>query len=257
MRYPWLVLGLTIAAPATAGPFDGTWKADLGSAQVNARPKVRSISNGVYRCTSCVPPYSIPADGRSHAVPVDENGDHELVRVVDSRTVRVQDMKGKRTVATYTFVALPDGRTVRVTSKEVGANGKVVTSEALQRRIASGPKGSHPISGSWQDAKIERADDAGLTISIHEAKGVLHVTLGTGQSYDAPIGGPSVAVKGDLAGTMASVRRTSPNTLVETDTVKGKVVSVNTMTLVAPRTMKIVSEDKQHGGVGRFVAHKS
>ena len=256
IREMMFVLGLAIALPATAGPFDGTWKGDVGLTQLNTRARVWSISNGVYRCASCTPPFSFRADGKPHSVPAGEGVDAQSVRVVDQRTVLFKAVKGGQTIATHTIVVTPDGKSLRVNSQEVGANGKIVTSEKLERRIAAAPKGSHAVSGSWRDAEIKRADDAILTITFKETGGVLHMKQGTGESYDARIGGPAVAVKGDREGTMVSLRRTAPMTIVETDIVKGKVTAVNTMVIVNPTTMKIRSEDKQNGGVELWVAHK-
>lgn len=251
-----VLLGLAISAPAMAGSFDGTWKADVNFTQVNPRSKIYSVTNGVYRCTSCIHPYSIPADGKPHTVPIDENGNVETVSVVNARTVVIKDLKGDQLIASVTMTAMPGGKTLRVTSREIGANGKYVTSQELRRRVAPGPKGSHAISGSWKDTKVEKVDAAALIIALRETDGTLHMKAATGESYDARIGGPAVPVKGDRQGTMVSLRRPSPMTLVETDTVDGKVVAVNTMVIVNPTTMKIAAEDKQRGGVSRFVAHK-
>lgn len=249
------VLGMAMAVPATAGPFDGTWKANVGSAQLKTSARVWSISNGVYRCASCTPPFSLSADGKPHSLPAGEGADAESVRVVDTRTVLMKMVKGDQTIATHTLVAMPDGKLLRVTSQEVGANGKVVTSQKVERRVAAGPKGSHAASGTWKDAKVERADAAILTITMKETDGVLHVKEGTGESYDARIGGPAVPIKGDREGAMVSLRRTAPMTIVETDTVKGKVVAVTTMVVVNPTTMKIRA-DEQNEGVELWVAHK-
>lgn len=256
MKQVMFVLGLAIAVPAMAGPFDGTWKAELGQTQLNTPLRVWSISNGLYRCASCKPPFDIQADGKPHSVPAGEGADAESVRVVDARTVLLKMVKGNQTIGTYTIAAMPDGKSLRVTSQELGANGKVVTSQKVERRVAAAPKGSHAASGTWKDAKIERADEAILTIAMKETDGVLHVKQGTGESYDARIGGPAVTVRGDREGTMVSLRRTAPMTIVETDIVKGKVVGVSTMVIVNPTTMNIASEDKQNGGVEHWVAHK-
>ena len=256
IRQMTLVLGLTIASPATAAPFDGTWKADVNFTQVNTRPKIESISNGVYRCATCLRPFSIPADGKPHAVPAEETGTVETVKVVDAHTVVIKLMKGDRIIPTHRLMALPDGKSLRVTSKELAANGKVVMVEDLRRRVAAGPKGSHAISGTWQDAKTERIDEAVLTMTMNETNGVLHFRAATGESYDALIGGPAVPIKGDTAGTLAAVRRAAPRTLVETDTLNGKIISVMTMVIDNPTTMTVTLEDRQRGGVSRFVARR-
>lgn len=256
MKRLLFALGVACAVPAAAAPVDGTWKIDLSSAKLNTRQQISSIVNGVYRCSTCLPAFSIPADGKFHAVANQPGVDAQSVRVIDARTVSFEDKKGGRSTGSSTLTVAPDGKTSKVSWKSVGANGKVVSGEATQVRVAAGPAGSHAISGTWRAAKVEQVDEAGLTMTMKEAGGMLHVSYPTGESYDARIGGAAVPIKGDLAGAMASVRRTGPMTLVQTDSVKGKVVSVTTMAMVNPTTMTFVSEDRRRGGVTRYTAHK-
>jgi hypothetical protein len=60
--------GLRLAActPAVTGPtIDGTYKADVASAKFSTEPDVFTLKDGEYDCTSCTPPYKLPAEGKT------------------------------------------------------------------------------------------------------------------------------------------------------------------------------------------------
>src|SRR5690348_11141647 len=56
------------SAPATAASIDGTWKADIDSVQFDQKPDEYLLQAGQYSCKSCVPSYTVPADGAFHPV---------------------------------------------------------------------------------------------------------------------------------------------------------------------------------------------
>ena len=61
-----LCLAPILALAGTA--FDGTWTTKLGSVQVSGPPVAYEISQGMYRCTSCVPQITVKADGTDQKV---------------------------------------------------------------------------------------------------------------------------------------------------------------------------------------------
>ena len=66
-----LLAVLVAAVPAqvlAAGPFDGTWKIDVGTVQPPTKPKVYLLQGGSYSCRSCAAPFTVPADGAPHAI---------------------------------------------------------------------------------------------------------------------------------------------------------------------------------------------
>ncbi len=77
----------------------------------------------------------------------------------------------------------------------------------------------------------------------------------TGQSYSAKFDGAFVAIKGDPANTMVSIKKLGPNSFQETNKRGGKVVGVNTM-IVEGNKMNIQFEDKQQGTTMKLVADK-
>jgi hypothetical protein len=242
-----LLVSAFAAAPALAqGGFDGTWKADLGSVRAPQKPDVFAVRNGIYTCSSCVPAVTLKADGAFHPVRGHPYYDEESVKVVDARTLAfAQRLRGKA-LGHSTDTVSADGRTLTFAFTDTSSpTGKVVTGSGTEHRVAPAPAGAHVVSGAWRTDKYQNVSDAGLLISFKMVGDVLHMSTPTGQSYEARIGGGAVPIHGDLAATMATVRRLGPATIQETDTRGGKPVGVTTMTLSRDgRTMDVVYEDK-------------
>ena len=242
-----LLVSAFAAGPAFAqAGFTGTWKADLKSVQTPQKPDVFMIKDGVYTCSSCVPAVSVKADGAFHPVTGHPYYDGLAVKVVDARTVEYADRLKGKDVGHGTNTVSADGRTLTFAFTDTSSpNGQVVTGQGTEHRVGPAAAGAHAYSGSWRTDKYDNVSDAGLLISFKLVGDTLEMTTPTGQSYEAKIGGPAVAIQGDPAATMASVRRLGPATLQETDTRAGKPVAVVTMTLNRDgRTMDVVMEDK-------------
>jgi hypothetical protein len=59
---------LLLLMPALAlakSPFDCTWKMNLDSVKWTGKPEQSELIGGNYTCKSCVPPYTIKADGKT------------------------------------------------------------------------------------------------------------------------------------------------------------------------------------------------
>jgi len=79
----------------------------------------------------------------------------------------------------------------------------------------------------------------------------------TGQSYTAKLDGTDAPYKGDPGITSVSVKKTGPNSIVETDKRDGKAISVAHITVSADgKSMTFDVEDKLHGTTAKFVAQK-
>src|SRR5438552_2104796 len=86
-----------VVAPSCAmadSPIDGIWKADLSSAQMPKKPDVFSLKDGMYSCKTCVPAYTIKADGTDQAVSGHPYFDTIAIKVVDANTIEETDKKG-------------------------------------------------------------------------------------------------------------------------------------------------------------------
>lgn len=241
---------------AATDPFAGTWKTDLASVQIDEKPKDYVLKDGVYSCSSCVPPLSVKADGQFHSVAGRTSFDSMAVKAVDDRTVSVIHRLGDRVVGNTTMKVSPDGNMLMMSVTETkDENAQPATAKFAETRVAAAPPGAHAVSGSWKTAVNPNTPDEALTFSFL-VEGDMVQLKAPGQSYSARVDGTEVAVEGDAEGTLVSLERPNPNTLRETYKRDGKVVRVTTMTIAEDGTMNGASEDKLKGSTTKYSARK-
>lgn len=247
---PFALAGLlAMSTPAFAqSAFDGVWKVDLASAQLPDKPYVQSLQDGVYTCSSCVPAYSIPADGKMHKVEGFSYWDEASIRIVDDQTVEeAQTLKG-RPVGTSRSQVSDDGGTLTTTWLDTSApDGTTSSGEGTMSRIAAGAAGAHAISGSWKNEAVSSASEASLTATIRLADGVFSFMSGTGYRYEARLGGPAVPIIGDLAGATATVRQLADGSIEEAEHINGEASSITTLTPPTDGEMTIKFENLKSG----------
>lgn len=241
---------LTAVAPATAASrFDGTWKFDLATQKVSTKPSVYLLTGGSYTCSTCVPAYTVVADGAFHPVAGNPYYDEIAVAVVDPRTMTWKSRKGGKPMVETTRVVAADDATQTTTFNDMtAANGVAVTGKTTEKRAAAGPAGSHAASGSWLDTTTAEVNDAGLTLMMRLDGEKMTVKTLTGVAYTATIGGPQSPVVGDPGWTSVALKRTGPDTLVETDYRDGKPIGIYTYAMAADgRTIRADAQDLLHG----------
>lgn len=246
---------LLFAAPALAqSPFDGTWKVDLASAKVEAKPDVLLLKNSVYTCSTCMPAYSVKADGAFHAVPGNDYWDETAVTIVDDHTVKLAFKKGGKLIGEGTNAVSPNGNTATRTSHNTNNGGGVpVDSTAVITRVGAPVAGAHLISGQWRPAPPKSVSDQAMTMTMSVSGGMAHMKTGLGESLDAKIGGDYALNAGDPGKTMTKVAQPDPKTLVMTDMRGGKVVQVSTYT-VDDGVLRATWSDPRDGAKGGFTA---
>jgi hypothetical protein len=241
---------LAAVAPATAASkFDGTWKFDLASMQVSAKPNVYLLTGGSYSCPTCVPAYTVVADGAFHPVAGNPYFDAVAVAVIDPRTITWKSTKSGKPAFDSTRVNAADDATQTTTFTDMtAANGVAVTGKETARRAAAGPAGSHATSGSWLDTTSAEVNDAGLLVTMHLDGDAMTIKTPTGVSYTTTIDGPQSPVVGDPGWTSVALKRTAPETLVETDYRDGKATGIFTYALAADgKTIHADQQDLLHG----------
>jgi hypothetical protein len=104
------------------------------------------INKGSYACKTCVPAFTVKADGGAYPVK-GANFDAVAVRLTGNGTTEIR-MKGGKVVTTINTSVSSDRRTATTdftdTSGPKPAKGFVVS-----RRVEGSPKGDNPVSGSW------------------------------------------------------------------------------------------------------------
>ena len=247
------------AAPALAQDvFNGTWKGDISTVRLTAKPDQFAIAGGVYSCASCTPAYSLPADGRPHKVAGHDYFDSKSVEVVDAKTVRFTNLRAGRPVGTATWTVSGDGDTLNQSfSSTDSANGQTISGSATETRLAPAPTGAHAISGSWAAAPATRLSDNAMTVTIQATGKAVSISFPTGEHFTAIPGGPYVPVIGDPSGQMAAVRMTDPTTLELSYKHRGMVDEVVTLVAApAGNTAAMTSLDRKDGSTTRLTLRK-
>jgi hypothetical protein len=236
--------------------FDGTWRLDLSKAQLPKKPDQYLLHNGSYQCESCVPPYTVKADGQDQKVTGQPYFDTVSVRVVNDKSVEFIQKKGGKTVGTDK--ATVDSTGNRLTDEftwQPEASSKQQSGKAVSTRVSKGPAGSHAVSGSWRGEKIAELSQDAMTVTYKTSPNGISMKFATGESYDAKFDGKDYPYKGDPGTTSVSVKKIDANTLEETDKRDGKIISVARIA-VSGKTMKIDVDDKLHGTTSSYVAEK-
>jgi hypothetical protein len=236
--------------------FDGTWKTDISSAQLPKKPDIYMLKGGTYSCKSCVPPYSVKADGTDQAVSGHPYFDTVSVQVVDDHTVHeIDKLKGK-TTQDVTVTVAPDGQSLTFDGMNSVGTTPVTYKGSSERVGKEHPKG-HAISGKWRITSYSGVSDAGLTQTYKVSGGSITMSTPTGASYTAKLDGTDAPNKGDPGIDTVSVKLAGKNTLVETDKLNGKVVGVQTSTVAADgKSMTVKYKDALRGTTSTFTANK-
>jgi hypothetical protein len=258
-----LLLGVTLVSllPAFAmaqSAFDGTWKIDLNKVHMSTKPDVLVLQNGVYTCKTCTPPITVKADGDDHSVTGHPYYNSVAIKVVDDHTIEETDKKNGKVVATSTIAVSADGKTAAVDFTDSSdTDAAPVSGKATLSRVSSGPSGSHAVSGSWRNTKMQDMSDNGLMMTFKVEGDHLDMNTQTGQSYSAKMDGTEAPYKGDPGITSVTVMKTGVSSFTETDKRNGKPVAVAEVK-VAPdgQTMDVVFHDKLRGTTTTFVANK-
>ena len=257
---PLIMFGACLCAtPAIAqGPFDGTWKADVASVKVNAKPERFTLGKGVYTCASCSPAYSVPADGQVHKVSGHDYFDGKMVEVLDANSVRLTNLRAGKPVAVATWTVSADGNTLNQSfSSTDTANGQTTSGTASEARLTPAPAGAHAISGSWAAAPATQLSDNALSVTIATAGKAVTVSFPTGEHFIAMLGGAYVPVVGDPSGQLVAARMTGPRTLELSYKHGSRMDEVLTL-VAAPSgdTVAMTSLDKLQGGTTNLTLRK-
>lgn len=241
---------------ASADAINGTWKADIASVKFDQKPDEYLLKDGQYSCKSCVPSYTVAADGAFHAVSL-PYADSIAVKVVDDHTIQRMSKKGDRQIGESKVTVSADGNTLNGEFTDTSvANAPPGKGQYTESRVGPASAGAHAVSGQWKPEKLANFNEESLTIAINVEGDTFHFSSPSGYSYDAKIGGPDVPVKGDIAGTTAAVAK-SGGSYVETDKRDGKVVGTTTFSVGADGNLNVVGEDKLSGSKTTWTATKS
>jgi hypothetical protein len=250
-----------VVAPVCAladSPIDGTWKADVSSAQMPKKPDIFVLDGGMYSCKTCTPAYTIKADGADQAVKGNPYLDTIAIKVVDANTIEETDKKNGKTVTTSKVTVAPDGKTNTFEfTDSSNTNAAPVTGKGTGKKVAPGPAGSHAVSGSWITTSFQSLSDNGLTVTYKTDGDMLTMTTPTGQSYTAKMDGSDTPYKGDPGITSVSVKMMGKRTMKESDKRNGKVIGTVTETVSSDgKSVSVAYYDALHDRTTHYTATK-
>jgi hypothetical protein len=253
-----LVAALLPAQAMADGPFDGTWKGDVSSAQMPKKPDVYVLKDGMYTCKTCAPAYTIKADGTDQAVTGHPYFDTIAIKVVDDHTIQETDKKSGKTVTTSSVTVAGDGKTASFEfTDSSNTNAAPVTGKGTSKQVAKGPAGSHAVSGSWITSSFANLSDNGVTVTYKTDGDMLTMSDPTGQSYTAKMDGTEAPYKGDPGVTSVTVKKMGTRTMMETDKRGGKVIGTAKSTVSKDGSkISVVYYDKLHDRTTRYTAMK-
>jgi hypothetical protein len=252
-----LVVSLMPILANAQSPLDGTWKTDMSKVDFSKKPDVYVLKDGMYACKTCTPPYDIKADGADQKI-TDPYVDTMAVKVINDHEIETIGKKNGKVVQETKVKVSPDGNTMTFEfTDSSNTNGAPVTGKGEETRVAKGPAGSSPISGSWRMSKMENLSENATTITYKVSGDELTMTSPTGQSYTAKLNGTDAPMKGDPGVTSVSVRMIGKNTMEETDKRDGKVIGVFKATVEPDgKTINASYDDKQQGRTTKFTMMK-
>jgi hypothetical protein len=242
------------AAALASSAFDGTWKANQESVKMTGKPDVYVLAAGEYTCSSCSPELKVKADGAEHKVSGHAYYDTVMVKVTGPNSDEQLLKQGDKPFVRIVETVSADGNTL--TDKITNYTGaQPVTIEVTEKRVAPGPAGSHPVSGSWQQ-DIFKADDTSRTVKYQMTADGLQMHW-NGQSYDAKFDGKEYPIVGDPGKTTVSLKKIDANAVEETDHRQGKVVDeIHLAASQDGKTIAVTDKDVAHGQTTTYTLDK-
>ena len=237
----------TEAAAGDLTALNGTWKTDKASVKFEQKPDDILLQGGTYKCSTCIPPLSVAADGQFHDVAGRAYSDSMSVKVVDDKTVEMKSRKGGRDTFAATLTVSADGNTLTRKFKDSSTpNAPAVEGASSSSRAGPAPAGAHAISGQWTPNEVKEYSEDALN-ATYKVDGNKVTWSGQGQTYTAEIGGPAVPVTGDIGGSTVAVTQDG-NSFKETFSREGKVVNETVTTVSADgKSMTWVVTDPRDG----------
>jgi|HubBroStandDraft_1064217.scaffolds.fasta_scaffold200410_1 hypothetical protein len=246
MKKMTVVMLLIPITALAATPFDGTWKANLDSLQFSGKPNVEEIKDGMYTCSSCVPSFTVKADGTDQPTPVHNLRDHIAVKVVSPTTVEYTEKKdGKITSVSRNTVSADGNKLTGVFTNY--STDKPVKGKFTEKRVGPAAAGAHAVSGAWMQESVPEISEAARIVVLQSTDNGLKMTS-NGQVTDAKFDGKEYATQNDRDHTLVTLKKLSDRQLEERDKREGEIFDIVTWTVSADgKTMTNVDEDPRHG----------
>jgi hypothetical protein len=250
-----LLCVLPLLCPLLSGQsrFNGTWEMKMDTIQLSGPPEEYLLQNGKYHCLTCAPRVDVAMNGADQNTTGHANFNTISIRIVNANSVEFIQKKDGKLTFTCTETVSSDGKTMVEDFSETPTS-RSITGQATFVRLASGPPGSHALSGSWQMQTIRNVSKSG-PISTYEAVVNGMRISGGGPAYEAQFDGKDYPA--GVPGRSVSLKLIDENTIEQTEKQHGKIVRTARMTVSKDgHSMKVESTDQQRGGRMTYSAEK-
>jgi hypothetical protein len=239
---------LPILACAAQSPFDGTWTVFLHNpppSPITHADFAWEIQNGTYKCSACpdmAGPIQIKADGTDQPVEGRRAFDTLAIKIVDDKTILATEKRdGKIIESVKNTLSADDKILTRDATSYLEGSKQPFTETTTLARVAAGPAGSHPISGSWRLQPLP-VTPIQYTVTYKSSPDGLMMSTTSGKSFDAKFDGKDYPIKG-TTGRTVSLTKVNDIWIDATNKLDGKIVEVNHMTVSADgKTLTIKQE---------------
>jgi hypothetical protein len=235
---------------------NGTWQVAEHKWQLDQKPIVYELNDGMYSCMSCSPKFTVKADGTDQKVTGDPEMDTASITVVDPNTIDVVEKKDGK-VAYHAMVTISsDGKTMTRKIERYSTEGVKRAYTVTLARASEAGTGAHSVSGSWTAQKIESTEP--LTLSFKSTGDTLSFKGSDGEAYEAKFDGKDYPFQGERGTNTVSLKRIDDTTFEETyKDANGNVVWVSKISISPDgKTLTQVGQDKRVGRTSTFEAEK-
>ncbi len=236
--------------------FNGIWRINDDKWQLDTKPDVYELKDGMFSCLSCVPKVSVKADGTDQKLTGNPEIDTESVKIVDPNTIEVIAKKDGRVTFQAMAKVSSDGKMLERHVDGYTTDGTKSSFSTELARSGEAETGAHAISGSWIPQKTGASDP--MTLTFVSTGDGLKFTGSDGEAYNIKFDGKDYPFKGGAGTAVVSVKRIDANTIEESYKAgDGTVLYVSRLS-VSPdgKSLTQVGQDKRAGRTNTFVADK-
>jgi hypothetical protein len=235
--------------------FEGTWRPDPQRPTHPGEPQTAVLIKGEYECPSCMPPYTVKADGHDH--PLQGNPYYTTINiaVIDDHNITKTGKKdGKITLDTKVTVSA-DGATKTEVQTLIGMAPVPIELTSKFSRVSAGKPGSHLVSGGWQMTEMDVSNHVEDT-TFKVSGGALSMIDRMGRSFTAKFDGTPAPYKGSDEFNGVSLKLIDARTIEESDLNDGNVVKISRWALSPDGQTIHARFDDTHGHIQEQDGHK-
>jgi hypothetical protein len=234
--------------------FDGVWRPDPERPS-HPETEIAVLAKGEYQCPSCMPPYSVKADGHDQPLAGNPYYDSIKIAIIDDRTVTKTGKKDGKVAMDTRVTVSADGASKTEVQTLTGMAPVPIELTAKFSRVSKGAPGSHLISGGWRMIEMEVSNHAEDT-TFKVSGGALSMSDRMGRSFIAKLDGTPAPYKGSDEFNGVSLKLIDERTIEESDLKDGKVVKISRWVLAPDGESIHARFDDTHGHIQEQDGHR-